>query len=324
MDWDAIDVIGEFVGAVGSLVITLVVAYIAVRQWQDGRRFERERRESSDEIERRNEAAKAEQERIIRAQSLDAYFDGISNLLLRDGGLDATARNLAKGRTDAILKILKSDEKHNLVAFLYGSGLITLDGDNSLPVIGLSGSDLSRAELSGSTLRKASLSMVNLRGAQISEADLDEADLRGADLREADLRATDLSRAKLHGAVAAAAILSAVDLSEADLSGADLREVDFRGADLSGANLSGTNLRGADLSGADLKGANLSGANLREAILTGANLLEARLANLISIDGADFTEVANLSAEKRGYLCSIASGAHPDTGRDTGATLGCS
>jgi hypothetical protein len=278
----------------------------------------------TEEIERRSEAAKTEQERIIRAQSLDSYFDGISNLLLRDGAFGDTARNLTKGRTDAILKVLKSDEKRSLVAFLYGSGLITLDGDSSGPVIGLSGSDLSRAELSGSTLRKASLSMVNLRGAQISEADLDEADLRGADLREADLRGTDLSRANLHGAVAAAAILSEVDLSGADLSGADLRGGNFRGADLSGSNLNGTNLRGADLSGADLRGANLSGANLREAIFSGANLLEARLANLISIEGADFTEVANLSAETRGYLCPIASGTHPATGRDTRATLGCS
>jgi hypothetical protein len=324
LDWDGIDVIGEFTGAIGSLVIACFVAYIAFRQWLDGRQFDRERRELTEEIERRNEAAKSEQERVIRAQSLDAYFDGISNLLLRDGGFGATARNLTKGRTDAILKVLKSDEKRNLVAFLYGSGLITLDGDSGGPVIGLSGSDLSLAELSGSTLRKASLSMVNLRGAQISEADLDEADLRGADLREADLRGSDLSRANLHGAVAAAVILSGVDLSEADLSGADLRGGDFSGADLSGSNLSGTNLRGANLSGADLKGANLSGANLREAMLTGANLLEVRLTNLISVDGADFTEAANLGAETRSYLCSIASGAHPETGRDTRATLGCS
>jgi uncharacterized protein YjbI with pentapeptide repeats len=324
LDWDTFDAIGEFIGAVGSLVIACIVAYIAVRQWLDGRRFDRERRELTEEIERKNEVAKQEQERIIRAQSLDAYFDGISNLLLRDGAFGETARNLTKGRTDAILKVLKSDEKRNLVAFLYGSGLITLDGDNSLPVVGLSGSDLSGVELSGSTLRKASLSMVNLRGAQISEADLDEADLRGADLREADLRGADLSRANLHGAVAAAANLSGVDLSEADMSGADLRGGDFSGADLSGSNLSGANLRGADLSGADLRGANLSGANLREAILTDANLLEARLTNLISIDSADFTEVMNLAAETRGYLCSIASGAHPNTGRDTRATLGCS
>jgi uncharacterized protein YjbI with pentapeptide repeats len=324
VDWETLDAIGEFIGAIGSLVIACIVAYIAARQWLDGKRIERERRELADEIERRHEAASEEQERIIRAQSLDAYFDGISNLLLRDDGFGATARNLTKGRTDAILKVLKSDEKRNLVAFLYGSGLFTLDGDSGGPVISLSGSDLSRAELTGATLRKASLSMVNLRGAQISEADLEEADLRGADLREADLRGSDLSRANLHGAVAAAAILSKVDLSEADLSGADLRGGDFRSADLSRSNLSGTNLRGANLSGADLRGANLSGANLREVILTGANLLEVRLTNLTSVDGADFTEAANLAAETRSYLCSIASGAHPDTGRDTRATLGCS
>jgi uncharacterized protein YjbI with pentapeptide repeats len=324
LDWPVFGDIGEFVGGVGSISIASIALYIAARQWLDEKRAARERGELAEELERRHEVAREEQERIIRAQSLDSYFDGISNLLLRDGAVGDTARNLTKGRTDAILKVLKSDEKRNLVAFLYGSGLITLDGDGGGPVIGLSGSDLSLAELSGFTLRKASLSMVNLRGAQISEADLEEVDLRGADLREADLRGTDLSRANLHGAVAAAAILSEVDLSEADLSGADLRGVDFNGADLSGSNLSGTNLRGANLSGADLRGANLSGANLREAILTGANLLEVRLTNLISVDGADFTEAANLAAETRSYLCSIASGVHPETGQDTRATLACS
>ena len=325
--WDALGHVGEFVGGVGSIFIGAIVVYIACRQWLDEKRTGREHKALVEEIERRHEAAKEEQERIVRAQSLDAYFDGISNLLLRDGEFSATARNLTKGRTDAILKVLKSDEKRNLVAFLYGSGLITLglsiNGDGSLPVISLAGSDLSRVELRGATLRNAKLGMADLRGAQIREADLDEADLRGADLREADFSGADLSRANLHGAVAAAAALIGADLSEADLSGADLRGSDFSGADLSGTNLSGANLRGANLTGANLRGSNLSGANLREANLTDANLLEAGLTNLISIDGADFTNVQNLSQDTRRYLRSVASGVHPGTDRDSVETLLC-
>jgi uncharacterized protein YjbI with pentapeptide repeats len=323
VDWQIVDSIGEFIGAVSSIFIACIALYIAARQWLDEKRTARERRELAEEMERRHEAAREEQDRIIRAQSLDSYFDGISTLLLRDGNLSGTARNLAKGRTDAILKVLKSDEKRDLVAFLYGSGLINLNGDDSLPVIGLAGSDLSWAKLNGFALRRACLSMVNLRMAWISESDLNEADLRGADLRGADLKGADLSRAIFHGAVLAATDLSGSDLSEADLSGADLREANFSRADLSEANLSGTNLRGADFSGANLGGANLSGANLREANLTGANLLGARLANLVSIGDADFTGVEGLSEEAKEYLCSIASGIHPGTGRSTRATLSC-
>jgi len=210
LDWQLIDAIGEFIGAVGSIFIACIAVYIAARQWLDAKRIGREQRELAEEIERKTEAARQEQERIIRAQSLDSYFEGISNLLLRDGGPSPTARNLAKGRTDAILKILKSDEKRNLVAFLYGSSLITLDGDSNAPVISLSSSDLSWADLNGAILRRASLSMVNLRGAQIREADLNEADLHGADLRDANLCVVDLSMASLHRAM-----LTGADLSEA-------------------------------------------------------------------------------------------------------------
>ncbi len=326
MDWDAIDAIGEFVGAIGSLVIACVVAYIATRQWLDGKRFERQRKELTEEIEKHNQEARAEQERIVRAQSLDSYFDGISTLLLRDedGVLTEMARSLTKGRTDAILKILKSDEKRNLVAFLYGSGLISWDGDGRRPVVGLSGSDLSQADLKGSVLRNAGLGMANLRQARLSETELDEADLRGADLTGADLKAADLSRANLHGVIASAADFTDADLSNSEFSGGDLRGADLGGADLTSANLSGSNLRGANLTGARLGSANLDGANLREAKLAGAELLDTQLSNLVSIEGADFTGALNLAAGTRSYLCSIASGAHPDTGRDTRATLGCS
>ena len=82
MNWDAIGALGQLVGAVGSVLIACIAVYIATRQWLDGKRISREQRELTEEIERKNEAAKQEQERIVRAQSLDSYFDGISTLLL--------------------------------------------------------------------------------------------------------------------------------------------------------------------------------------------------------------------------------------------------
>lgn len=318
MNWIAMGAIAQIAGAAGSIAIACVAVYIGIRQWVDGKRISREQRELTEQIELNHNISTLEQERIIRAQSLDSYFDGISTLLLRDedGIFTDTARSLTKGRTDAILKILKADEKRNLVAFLYGSGLISRNGTDTVPMVSLSGSDLSLVELNGASLQQAGFGLANLRGAVIKEADLDGIDLRGADLSDADLTGSDLTQADLHGVIAFATVLSGVDLSHADLSGADLS-----GSDLTSANLSGVNLHGADLKNAKLENANLSGANLRDANFTGAALQGAQLTNLISIEGADFTGVSALSGESAEYLASIASGAHPETFRQTAQTL---
>ena len=323
MNWIAMGAIAEIAGAVGSIAIATVAVYVGIRQWVDGKRISIEQRQLTEHIERNSDAAKQEQDRIIRAQSLDSYFDGISTLLLRDedGIFTDTARSLTKGRTDAILKILKADEKRNLVAFLYGSGLISGNGSGEPPMVALSGSDLSEVELNGASLPNAGFGMANLRGASIKEADLDGVDLRGADLSEADLTGSDLSQANLHGVIAPESILSGVDLSNTDLSGADLRGADLRGSDLTSTNLSGTNLHGADLRAAKLENANLSGANLRYANLSGAALQGSQLTHLISIEGADFTDVSALSDEAYEYLNSIASGSHPSTYRQTAQSL---
>ena len=174
MNWEALGALSEMAGAGGSIAIACIAVYVGIRQWVDGKRINREQRELTEQIERNNNASKLEQERIIRAQSLDSYFDGISTLLLRDedGIFTDTARSLTKGRTDAILKILKSDEKRNLIAFLYGSGLISRNGKETVPMVALSGSDLSQVELNGAALQHAGFGMANLRGAAIQEADL--------------------------------------------------------------------------------------------------------------------------------------------------------
>ncbi len=323
MNWVALGAIAEIAGAVGSIAIAAVAVYIGIRQWVDGKRISREQTALTEEIERKSEAAKLEQDRIIRAQSLDSYFDGISTLLLRDedGIFTDTARSLTKGRTDAILKILKSDEKRNLLAFLYGSGLISSNGDGEPAMVALSGSDLSEVELNGASLPNAGFGMANLRRAAIREADLDGVDLRGADLSGADLTGSDLSQANLHGVIAPDVILSGVDLSHAVLSGADLRGADLSGSDLTATDLSGSNFHGADLRNTKMDHANLSGANLHGVNFTGAALRDAQLTNLISIEGADFTDVSGLSTESAEYLASIASGSHPETYRQTAQTL---
>ena len=323
MNWVAVGAISEIAGAGGSIAIAAVAVYIGIRQWVDGKRISREQRELTEKIERNNDASKLEQERIVRAQSLDSYFDGISTLLLRDedGIFTDTARNLTKGRTDAILKVLKADEKRNLVAFLYGSGLISRNGENSVPMVTLAGSDLSLVELNGVSLQQAGFGMANLRGADIREADLESADLRGADLSEADLTGSDLCYADLHGVVAADTVLIGADLSNTNLSGADFRGADLSGTDLTSADLSGANLQGSNLTGAKLENSNLSGANLQDANFTEAVLRQTQLINLISIAGADFTGASSLSKESADYLASIAKGSHPMTSRQTAQTI---
>ena len=53
----------------------------------------------------------------------------------------------------------------------------------------------------------------------------------------------------------------------------------------------------------------------------GAVFIDAQLSNLISIEGADFTDVSALSSESAEYVGSIASGNHPETFRQTPRTL---
>ena len=101
-----------FLRAAGSIAIASVAVYIGIRQWVDGKRISRDQRGLTEQIERNNNVSTLEQERIIRAQILESYFEGISTLLLRDedGIFTETARSLTKGRADAILK---SDDKRN-------------------------------------------------------------------------------------------------------------------------------------------------------------------------------------------------------------------
>ena len=53
----------------------------------------------------------------------------------------------------------------------------------------------------------------------------------------------------------------------------------------------------------------------------GAVFKDAQLSNLISIEGADFTDVSSLSSESAEYVGSIANGNHPETFRQTALSL---
>src|SRR5215216_1651618 len=158
--------------------------------------------EAQENIQQQAEESRAQDE------ALQAYLEGMGNLLLDEGLLtsqeDEEVRTLARARTLTILGRVDGARKRSVVQFLYESQLIQKDQ----PIVSLSGADLTDADLSGT-------------------------DLRGADLRVADLRRAYLSRAVLFGADLSDAVLFDADLSDAFLGGADLSDARLGGADLS-------------------------------------------------------------------------------------------
>ncbi len=116
------------------------------------------------------------------------------------------------------------------------------------------------------------------------------------------------------------------DLTDSTFTSANLRNSNLSGSNLQGVSLFGANLESADLSGADLRNAlidnaRLTHANLTNAILEGASAANARF-NGATIAGADFTDVL-MRPDMEVYLCGIATGTNPVTGRQTRDTLYC-
>lgn len=111
------------------------------------------------------------------------------------------------------------------------------------------------------------------------------------------------------------------DFTRADLANANLENCDFRGTRLFDTNLSQANLENANMTGATLDGARFIRANLTNAILEGSYAFDADFRGA-TIDGADFTDVL-LDPKVNDYLCEIAQGTNPVTGRNTRDTLYC-
>jgi len=219
---------------------------IAKKNREDDKEIARQNREQDREIanERRNQA------------TLEAYFDRMTELLLKEGLLesqkDAEVQSIARSRTLAVLRSLDGKRKGQVVQFLYGSGLI-----GPKHVVWLDGADL--------------------RGADLIEVKLINTNLSGVNLR----------RANLQGALLCKSWLVEADLRKASLKGTDLRSCNF-----SGANLANANLRKALLEGSsreeetNLLDANLDGANFEGAFVSDEQLRRARsLRGAIMPDG---------------------------------------
>ncbi|MEO0410164.1 MAG: pentapeptide repeat-containing protein, partial [Cyanobacteria bacterium P01_A01_bin.135] len=201
LNWDAVGAIGDLFGALGQILIAILAVYVAWRQYVISKDLT------------------IQQNLITQQQTIDSYFQGISDLVLDAEGLLEDwpqERAIAEGRTAAILSSVDATGKAKIVRFLSRSRLLTplrrdrhlgramLDGmggyqedrDYGIRVIDL-GVMLAAANLVGTDLRWTDISDANLVRAIMIRCDLVKANLARTILYEADLREADMMGARL-------------------------------------------------------------------------------------------------------------------------------
>ncbi len=201
LNWEAVGAIGEVIGAVGQILIAILAVYIAWRQYVISKDLT------------------IQQNIITQQQTIDAYFQGISDLVLDDEGLLEDwpqERAIAEGRTAAILSSVDANGKAKIIRFLSRAKLLTplrrdrrlgraiLDGAggyeedrlHGIRVIDL-GVTLARADLQGTDLRWTDLSEANLIRANLSYCELVKSNLSRTILYEATLTGADFNNAVL-------------------------------------------------------------------------------------------------------------------------------
>jgi uncharacterized protein YjbI with pentapeptide repeats len=249
-DWNAIGALGEVFGALGQILIALLAVYVAWRQYV---------------IEK---DLTTQQNTITQQQTIDSYFQGISDLVLDEEGLLEDwpqERAIAEGRTAAIISSVDAGGKSKIIRFLSRARLLTpLRRDQRL----------GRAILDG----KGGYEEDRAHGVRVIDLGIT---LAGADLSHTDLRWTDLSGTNL-----IRANLNGCDLVKANLSRTILVEAKLRGADLNGTRLFYGKAEAAS------PRSRTEPPNYRTGEHTGA-----------VIENADLTGATQLSPEQRYYCC---------------------
>ncbi|MGB7087911.1 MAG: pentapeptide repeat-containing protein [Phormidesmis sp.] len=248
--WDIISALGDFLGAIGQIFIAIIAVYVAWRQYIISRDLT------------------VQQNLITQQQTIDSYFQGISELVLDDEGLLEDwpqERVIAEARTAAILSSVDAGGKAKVLRFLSRSKLLTpLARDQRLgrPILdGLGG----YAEDRPNGTRVIDLGVM-----------LAASDLSGTDLRWLDLSGANLIRA--------------------NLTGCDLVRTSFVRAILCDANLTNTDIMGVRLFYGELETATprtrQDPPNYSTGEFTGA-----------VIEGVDLTNAQRLSEAQRCYCC---------------------
>ncbi|MGQ9865015.1 MAG: pentapeptide repeat-containing protein [Pseudanabaenaceae cyanobacterium] len=237
-------------GAVGQILIALLAVWVAWRQNQIA------------------EQLTGQQNRITQQQTIDAYFQGVSDLIvdpqgqLEDWPLE---RAIVQARTAALLGSTDRDGRAQVLRFLSSANLLTplkRDGLLGRPILDGSGGYQVDVE--------HGVRVVNLGSMLV-----------GKDLGQTDLRFSDLSGANLTGA-------------------------QLSGCHLTGVNLAATVLTRANLSGANLSGARLFYGTLEMASPWDESLTpdyESGRRTGAVVEGANFRRVQGLSPENRWYVC---------------------
>lgn len=250
INWDAIGALGELIGALGQILIAILGVYVAWRQYVISKDLT------------------IQQNRITQQQTIDAYFQGVSDLALDEQGFLEDwpqERAIAEGRTAAIMSSVDAEGKAKILRFLSQSRLVT---------------PLQRDRLLGRPILDGNGGYAEDRDHGVRVIDLNVM-LAGADLASTDLRWTDLSDA---------------NLVRANLSKCDLVKANFSRTVLYDANLSRADLKGATLFYGSIDTASPrsrhESPNYKTGEYTGAVL-----------ERADFTGVKRLSEEQRQYCC---------------------
>ncbi len=184
--WDVISALGDFLGAIGQILIAVIAVYVAWRQYVISRDLT------------------LQQNLITQQQTIDSYFQGISELVLDDEGLLEDwpqERVIAEARTAAILSSVDAGGKAKVLRFLSRSKLLTpLARDQRLgrPILdGIGG--YAEDRLNGTRVIDIGVMLAasNLANTDLRWLDLSESNLIRADLTDCDLVRTNLARAIL-------------------------------------------------------------------------------------------------------------------------------
>jgi len=260
LDWNAVGAFGEVFGALGQILIAIIAVYVAWRQYVISKDLT------------------IQQNLITQQQTIDNYFQGVSELVLDEQGLLEDwpqERAIAEGRTAAILSSVDAEGKAKIIRFLSHSKLLTpLKRDQRL----------GRAILNGT----GGYAEDRLHGVRVIDLGVM---LAYADLSGTDLRQTDLSEANLTSA----------NLSRCGLGKTNLTRTILYNSQLVGSDLKGTFLFYGSAETATPRSRN-EPPNYKTGIHTGA-----------VVENADFTGVQRLSEPVRYYCCAWGGSKARDT-----------
>ncbi len=256
-DWSAVGALGLWGGALGQTTIATIAAFVSWRQYVVSR-------DLTIEQNRLNR----QQNILTQQQTIDNYFQGISDLVLDDDGFLEDwpqERAFAVGRTGALLGSVNAAGKARVLRFLSRSKLLTpLQRDLRLGKVILNGSGgYDEDRISG-------VRVINL-GTMLAGTDISQTDLRWTDLSDANLMRTDL-----------------------------------RDCNLSKANLARTILYEAKLNGAEIGGTRLFYGNVKVASPNSPGRSPDYITGEFSgavVEDIDFTNVRGMSEEQRQYCC---------------------